>query len=89
MAHQIIDNFLDQEDFKKLKETVLSNSFPWYFEPVVNELHSKKDKTSFKKELAKVLIHGILHILGYDHEKTKSEAEEMELKENKYLSKVF
>jgi len=47
MAHQIIDNFLDQEDFKKLKETVLSNSFPWYFEPVVNELHSKKDKTSY------------------------------------------
>jgi len=37
-------------------------------------------------ELAKMLIHGILHILGYDHEKTTKEAEEMERKQEKYLS---
>jgi probable rRNA maturation factor len=39
-------------------------------------------------ELAKMLIHGILHILGYDHEKTTKEAEEMERKQKKYLSKI-
>ncbi len=36
-------------------------------------------KSTFKKELARVLIHGILHILGYNHEA-------MGNKENYYLS---
>ncbi|GMX58546.1 MAG: rRNA maturation RNase YbeY [Candidatus Microsyncoccus archaeolyticus] len=40
----------------------------------------------FKKELSKVLIHGILHLKGMDHVKNK-EAEEMFQKQNKYLSK--
>ncbi|MDP2741798.1 MAG: rRNA maturation RNase YbeY [bacterium] len=43
----------------------------------------------FKKELAKVLIHGILHLLEYDHEKTKKEEIEMEKKEEYYLCKFF
>ena len=37
-------------------------------------------------ELAKILIHGILHILGYEHEKTEAMAKEMEKKQEKYLS---
>ena len=47
MAHQIVDNFLDEEDFKKLKELITAPNFPWYFEPVINERHLKKDKTSY------------------------------------------
>lgn len=43
---------------------------------------------SLKKEMAKVLIHGILHILGYDHEKLEKEAEIMAEKEKKYFSKI-
>jgi len=43
----------------------------------------------FKKELTKVLIHGILHLLGYDHEKTKKEAVKMEKKEEHYLCQFF
>ena len=42
-----------------------------------------------KKELAKVLIHGILHLLGYDHEKTKKEAIKMEEREKYYLQRLF
>ena len=38
------------------------------------------------EELAKILIHGILHILGYEHEKSANEAKEMEKKQEKYLS---
>ena len=41
-----------------------------------------------KEDIRKVFIHGILHLLGYDHEKSKMEAEEMEKKEEKYLSKL-
>lgn len=66
--------------------------------------NAKKFKSSFKKELTLVLIHGILHLLGYDHpdgvedprlininrdEKTNKETEKMEKKEKFYLSKII
>jgi len=37
------------------------------------------------EDLKRVFIHGILHLLGYDHEKSEKEAKEMEAKENYYL----
>lgn len=40
---------------------------------------------SFKEELKKILIHGTLHLLGYNHEKYGSEAQKMERKEEKYI----
>jgi rRNA maturation RNase YbeY len=51
--------------------------------------NAKRFKTSFKEELARVLIHGILHLLGYDHEKDKVAAKEMEEKQNYYLTKYL
>jgi len=42
--------------------------------------NARKFNSNFKKELARVLIHGILHLLGYEHEKEKKEAEKMEKK---------
>jgi len=50
--------------------------------------NAKKFNSSFEKELNRVLIHGILHLLGYDHEKGEEEAREMEEKERYYLSKI-
>jgi len=50
--------------------------------------NAKKYNSTFKKELSRVLIHGILHLLGYEHEKTKIEAKKMEKKEEYYLSKI-
>ncbi len=41
--------------------------------------------SNYKKELTQVLIHGILHLLGYDHEKSQKKAELMERKQNYYL----
>lgn len=41
--------------------------------------NAKDSDSDFKKELAKVLIHGILHILGYDHAAMKN-------KETRYLN---
>lgn len=40
--------------------------------------NAKRLQSTFKKELARVLIHGILHILGYSHQT-------MQGKENFYL----
>ena len=50
--------------------------------------NAKKFSSSFEKELNKVLIHGILHLLGYDHEKSEIEARRMEEKEEYYLSQI-
>lgn len=50
--------------------------------------NAKRFGEGFKKELARVLIHGILHLLGYDHEKSKEEAEIMGEKQNYYLAKL-
>ena len=47
--------------------------------------NAKKFQSTFEKELARVLIHGILHLLGYDHEKSKEKAKEMEEKQEYYL----
>ena len=56
--------------------------------PKIVEENAKKYGVSVKKEMFKVFVHGILHLLGYDHEKSKREAEIMEAKQEKYLSNV-
>ena len=56
--------------------------------PDVVKENAKKDGTTVKKEMMKVFVHGILHLCGYDHEKTNKEAEIMENKQNIYLSKI-
>ncbi len=43
---------------------------------------------SFKRELAKVLIHGILHALGYDHEISQKEELRMFAKQDHYFSNL-
>jgi probable rRNA maturation factor len=54
---------------------------------VVRE-NAKESKMPLKKELSKILIHGILHTLGYDHERSEKEAEIMEKKQEYYLAKI-
>ncbi len=49
--------------------------------------NAKKDGLIFEKELSQVLIHGVLHLLGYEHEKSKIGAEKMRKKEECYLIK--
>ena len=50
--------------------------------------NAKKFQATFEKELTRILIHGVLHLLGYDHEKDKERAENMQKKEKYYLSKL-
>ncbi len=50
--------------------------------------NARRFKFTFKKELARVLIHGILHLLGYNHEGSKKTAKEMEKKQNYYLKQL-
>lgn len=41
-----------------------------------------------KEELARLLVHGILHLNGYDHEKNKKEEKRMIFLQEKILKKV-
>lgn len=69
------------EDERELGEVIIC--------PQQVKKNAKKFNSSFKKELVRVLIHGILHLLGYDHEKSEREAKEMRERENFYLAKIF
>ena len=50
---------------------------------------AKKMDHSLEKELTILLIHGILHLLGYDHEKSKLEEKRMEEMEEKILVNLY
>ncbi len=47
----------------------------------------KKNGDNFDEELEKVVIHGALHLLGYNHEGNKEEAKMMFDKQDKYFKK--
>lgn len=49
--------------------------------------NARKYGVEFQQELARVLIHGILHLLGYTHQEEK-EGEKMTQKQKDYLSKI-
>ena len=50
--------------------------------------NAKRYNSTFEKELARVLIHGILHLLGYNHEKNTIEAKKMKEKEESYSNLI-
>ena len=47
------------------------------FCPQVLEKQAIDNKHAYKWELAYMLVHGVLHLLGYDHEKSDKEARKM------------
>ncbi len=49
---------------------------------------ARRRGTSIKKEFLFLLVHGLLHLLGYDHLK-KKEAERMERLEKKILARLY
>ena len=49
---------------------------------------AREDGHSLDKEMAVLLIHGILHLAGYDHEKSEKEAKKMFVLQKKIIKKV-
>lgn len=52
------------------------------------EREGKEAGVGMKKRFAELLIHGILHLLGYDHEKNRYQAEKMRKQEVELLKVV-
>jgi len=40
---RVIDNYLNQEDFLRIKNTLGSSDFPWYYQKNINDSHSEKN----------------------------------------------
>jgi len=49
-------------------------------------LYAEKSGTGFYYELSRLLLHGVLHLLGYDHEQSQYKARKMREKEQEILS---
>jgi probable rRNA maturation factor len=93
--------FIDKEEIKKLNKKYRRKNKPTdvlsfllderqylgeiIICPEIIVENAKKYGISTRKEMMKVFVHGILHLLGYDHEKSQKEAEIMEKKQEKYL----
>ncbi len=54
--------------------------------PPVIRKEAKEYGITYKEELCRMLVHGLLHLLGYDHERGANEAKKMEQKEKEYLA---
>lgn len=62
----------------------------WGGEDILGEVVICPEIVKEKKEtIEEVLVHGILHLCGYDHEKSRKEAERMEKREEKYLKFII
>lgn len=53
------------------------------------ERNARGHKEPFIKELIRVFTHGILHLLGYDHEDIANDKGNMKKKEDRYLADFF
>ena len=49
---------------------------------------AKMQNISIEEELARLTVHGFLHLLGYDHERSRREAKKMFDLEKKILNKL-
>ena len=56
--------------------------------PAIAAAQAQEYGQTFDEEMSLLTIHGVLHLLGYNHE-SDAEAEEMERIERKLLSEIF
>lgn len=77
------DYFTDIITFDTSAKGVISGEIYISIDRVIE--NAKNLKLSFRSELNRVIIHGILHLLGYD-DSTNAQKEEMRIKEDACLS---
>lgn len=76
--------FLEAPDeAPNLGEIIISVPF---VERQVAELNAAGEPATVEGQLAHLLVHGLLHVMGLDHEAGESEAQEMQAREEAYLA---
>lgn len=92
------DDYLREINIQFLKHKTFTDIITFNYNPSETEIegeiyisidrvreNAKTYKTDFPSELNRVMIHGVLHLLGYN-DKSKSEKATMREKEDSYLS---
>jgi len=79
-------SFHYHDDYSKLWEEDLAGEIVFYEEKIVSQ--GKEYGLWTEKEFYKLVIHSVIHLLGYDHE-TEEEYTEMRELEDKVWEKVF
>lgn len=80
------DYYTDIISFDYCEETKINGDIFISIDTVKS--NSIKYKTEFVEELHRVIIHGVLHFLGFK-DKTKADAEKMREAENKALTQIM
>jgi probable rRNA maturation factor len=91
-------SFPQQESYKlknifQLNSLLLTPYSSLILGDIVINLHKAKRQAreygnTFDQELKRLLIHGLLHLLGYDHEKGKYAEREMQKKTEEILTRI-
>jgi rRNA maturation RNase YbeY len=74
--------------FAAIKKENLFELGDIFIDPMVAKRQAKKSEHSLKKELATLTVHGVLHLLGYDHERSKKDEKRMYGFQEKVLMKL-
>lgn len=89
--HQINVDYLQHDTFTDII------TFPYSYSPIEADLFISIDRvrenaniyqTTFEKELLRVIIHGVLHLLGFD-DKNQEQQLTMRQKENELVEKYY
>lgn len=80
------DYYTDVIGFQYSEGNVISGDIYISVERI--EDNAKQNEIEFKNELARVVIHGILHFMNYK-DKTDKEAKKMREMESRYISKII
>lgn len=96
----VTDSFIRKlnKTYRKKDKATDVLSFPMNTEGLLGDIvislqrasiQAKSFRVTFHEEVCRLLIHGFLHLLGFDHENvSKKEAEKMRRTEKKILTKV-
>ncbi|EFK05726.1 translation metalloprotein YbeY [delta proteobacterium NaphS2] len=77
---------LDGEDGTPLFETVMLGDVVISVDTALRD--AKELGESFEKTVDRLLIHGILHLTGYDHERSQEDSERMMAAEERLLALI-
>jgi probable rRNA maturation factor len=87
-----LDRTTDVLSFSQLEGSLLQHESAELGDIVISPAQAKQQAhergTTFNQELALLLVHGLLHLIGYDHEKNRYEAKKMREKESELIHAI-